>query len=113
MSEKEISTKDRNVGFELLCNTLKGEAKKYRAKALLTEDRKQRLIYEIKSLEFTRHMQRIIRGQSEKGSKGALRKTLRELSQKYEILSMCTNDPEKRTEYKRKSEQYKKDGEGI
>lgn len=114
MKDREYTTsKDQGAGFQLLCDTLLKEARKYRLKALLTTDETTRLGYEVKSLEAKMHVIKIMRGEKEKGSKGTLRKALHELSQKYEILSTCTNDPEKRAEYKRKSEQYKKDGKGI
>lgn len=114
MKDREYTTsKDQSTGFQLLCDTFLREAKKYRLKALLTTDKTTRLGYECKSLEAKMHVLKVMRGAKERGDKGALRKALRELSQKYEILSMCTNDPEKRAEYKRKSEQYKKDGKGI
>lgn len=99
----------KRTGLDIALETFERESKRNAIKAELATDKRQRLIFEIKSLEATRHAQRLVRNAKEgDGVKGVMRKTLRELAQKYNILANVTNDSVKRAEYTRRSAEYKK-----
>ena len=97
------------TGLDIALETFEREAKRNAVKAELATDKRQRLIYEVQSLEATRHAQRLVRSAKDgDGVKGVMRKTLRDLAQKYDILAKVTNDAVERAEYARRSAEYKK-----
>ena len=98
-----------NAGFEILASVLAEEARRNRIRALVTMDKRQRLIYEIKALEAKRDLQKMIAKEKGTTPKGILADCVSRLAQKYSILADLTTCKAEKAELQRKAEQYKID----
>lgn len=102
-----------SAGFEILTSVLSGEARRNRIKALVTMDKRQRLIYEIKSLEAKRDLQRVIANEKGRTPKGIIADCVSRLARKYSILAELTTDKAEKAKLQRRAEQYKIDEKRI
>ena len=107
--EYERSDKRAKEGFEILIDVLKREAQKNQIRAAVTDDRRQKQIFEVQSLEYQKRIQRLIRNAEERcGAEGSLKKYFRERAQRAEIKAALTNDPIERLEYQKQAAEFKR-----